>query len=98
MQHSARPESSSGSTAAALPLKPAANSKNTRGSSQHRHRQKAASAAACRVRPFYGWGRYSVRASAARNNSAASSCQTAAVGCTLCQLELFSIKRISTFQ
>ena len=25
-------------------------------------------------------------------------CQTAAVGGTLCQLELFSIKRISTFQ
>ena len=88
MQHSARPESSSGNTAAAPLPRPAANSRSTRGSSQHRHRQKAASAAACRVRPFSGWGRYSVRASAAKNNSAASSCQTAAVGCTLCQLDI----------
>ena len=69
-------------TAAMPPPKPAANSRSTRGSSQHRHRQKAASAAACRVRPFSGRGRYSVRASAARSSNAAISCQTAAVGCT----------------
>ena len=33
-----------------------------------------------------------------QNTSAASACHTAAVGVTRCQLELFSIKRSSTFQ
>ncbi len=38
------------------------------------------------------------RARLLSSNSAASACHTAAVGATRCQLELFSIKRISTFQ
>ena len=95
-QHSASAANSSGSRAgsAAAPTARTA----AWGSSQHRHRQSAARPAAHRVRPFSGFGRYSARARLLSSNSAASACHTAAVGATRCQLELFSIKRISTFQ
>ena len=72
---------------------------STVGSSQHRQRANAASPPAQRVRPSdvrHGQERH--RASAERNTSPASSCQTIAVGATRCQLELFSMKRASTHQ
>ena len=62
------------------------------------HRQNAARPDAHSALPLPGSGRYSARASADRNSRAASICQTADVGAARCQLELFSIKRISTFQ
>ncbi len=73
-------------------------STSTRGSSQQKQSRNVQIPASHSWRPLDVSGSQRARTIAERNTSAASICQTMAVGSTRCQLELFSIKRLSTPQ
>ena len=68
------------------------------GSSHQKQRMNAASPEAQSAFPSDVSGSQSARTKQDRNSSAASSSQTSAVGVTRCQLELFSMKRLSRHQ
>ena len=95
MQHMPKPNSTSGRSAAVMPWN---SSTSTRGSSQQKQSRNVQIPASHSWQPLDVSGSQRARTIAERNTSAASICQTMAVGSTRCQLELFSIKRLSTPQ